>query len=357
MTIDEKTNYVNKISEFKKLSKAKKYNVLSQFCKKHKRYPTAYKSNELEKTYANFFTNNKNAYFKGKLENWEDVLMEEILSHEPKRESRELKLKRILRFCQKHKTTPSQASKKDNVKKLGQLFNSVKNSIKKDPFTEKEQTLYDEIMTYRSKYQRSREEKLQDVLDFCIENDRTPKQHVDDINEKRLAEFLSTNRILHNKGQLNSTCTSLLNEIIKFAPTTSRIDKIKELDTYTKTHKTQPKSTSLDSEEKRLASTFTKMKSLLRDGKLKPNEIELFNRVLKRCNVKSRKEKLLDLKMYILENGRHPRIKSTDDNERKMATFFNNIRQANKNGKLKRDEISVLKDIEKARSKTTSAFS
>ena len=80
------------------------------------------------------------------------------------------------------------------------------------------------------------------------------------------------------------------------------------------------------------------------------------DKVLQNCNVKSRLEKITDLRVYIQELGGLPKISSLDPEERKMATFLNNIKQARKKGKLKRDELTMLADIESDQKKTTAAF-
>jgi hypothetical protein len=340
---------------FRRLSKPEKYAKLLKFCVESNRTPSTSNVTEDERVLGQFYTNSKSALKNDKLTKWEITELDKVYQYSSKRETRIDKLNRILKYCEANGKTPSQSSKNIDEKKLGQLLNTIKNSAKRKPLTSDELNKFDIINKYRSNYQRSRSEKLHDVLAFCEKYDRTPKQHVNNINEKQYAEFLSTTRILYTKGTLDEECKRLLKLVNAYSPM-NRTEKIRKLRAFAEKHKIVPKMNSNSLEERQLATFFTKMKSTMKRGKLKPDEHSLMTEVMKLCKVKTRLEKIKDLHAYTISMGRLPKLNTNDEKERKFAMFFNNIKQARKNNRLKSDELDALHAVETSHRKTHTSF-
>jgi len=356
MTKKETNSYSNESLEFRRLDKTEKYAKLLEFCEQNDRIPGVTDVQESERVLGQFLINNKSAFNKGMLDDWEVELLTKVIKYTPIRESRLEKLLRIRDFCVKNEKTPAQSSKNPDEKKLGQLLNTVKNSMKKNKFTPEEHDVYEVISSYKSKYQKSRKSKLEEVLEFCQTNGRTPRQHVTNLTEKRHAEFLSTSNILYNKGTLEPDCIPILEEISLFSPK-NRVGRLKRLIEFTAVTRSTPKGSSLDPVEKQYSSYFAKAKTLMKNGELTTEEEQLLQEVLYNCNIKSRLDKLKDVMQYINDTGEFPKLSSIDESERKLATFLNNIKQVRNNGKLKMDERQLLADIESMSKPVTAAFS
>lgn len=356
MTKKEKNSFSDEALEFRKLDKTKKYAKLLQFCKKRKRIPNVTDVPESERVLGQFLINNKSALNRGGLEDWEVDLIAQAMGYAPSKDTRLEKLIRIRDFCVENGKTPTQSSKDLDEKKLGQLLNTVKNSIKKLPLTPEENDVLKVISAYKSRYQKSRKSKLTEVLGFCKEHKRTPRQHVSDLTEKRYAEFLSTTTTLYNKGKLEAECIPILEKISEYSPK-NRLIRLKQIADYTAETKTAPKASSLDLVEKQHAAYLAKAKTLMKNGELSPQEEEVLQEALDNCNVKTRLDKLRDVMVFITSTGELPKLDSDDESERKLATFMNNIKQVRKKGKLKMDERQLLADIESMSKPITSAFS
>jgi hypothetical protein len=340
---------------FRRLPKPEKYAKVLEFCVKMKRTPSTSNVTENERILGQFYINSKSALKNNKLTKWEILELQKIYRYSTKRITRIDKLNIILNFCVVNDRTPSQSSNKTEEKKLGQLLNTIKNSTKHNPFTLDELTIFNTIYTYRSNYQRSRKEKLRDVLKFCETNDRTPKQHVLNATEKRHAEFLSTTRILDTKGTLDEECKRLLKLVNAYSPM-NRTEKIRKLRAFAEKHGVVPKMNSNSLEERQLATFFTKMKSTLKRGKLKPSEHSLMLEVMRLCKVKNRYTKIKELHEYTMAVGRLPKLNTDNETERKFAMFFNNIKQARKNNRLNQDELDALHAVETSYHKTYTSF-
>lgn len=341
--------------EFRRLDKSVKYKKLIEFCEKNDRTPSTSNVTETERVLGQFYINSKSAQKNDTLEQWEIDELEKAHTYSSKREPRINKIRKILAFCLKHEKTPSQSSRDKEEKKLGQSLNTVKNSIRRKALTEEEEVEFNKIMEFRSNYQRSRDEKLQDVLEFCVKAGRTPKQHVRNKDEKRMAEFLSTTRILDSKNELEPECKKILKQINKYAPLT-RTEKLNLLKAYAKNHQCAPSMNSNTLEERQLATFFTKMKSSMKSGKLTSDEQQIMDDVLNLCNVKTRLQKIQELHAFVKRHGHIPKLNSNNEDERKFAMRLNNIKQANKNGKLKSAEVDVLEQIENLQNSPHTSF-
>lgn len=345
---------------FRRLSKPEKYAKLLKFCVDMKRTPSTSNVTEDERILGQFYTNSKSALKNNKLTKWEITELDNVYQYSSKRETRTDKINTILTYCKRTGKTPSQSSKDENEKRLGQSLNTIKNSIKRNPFTADELIIFNKLNKYRSNYQRSRSEKLHDVLTFCEKYDRTPKQHVTNIIEKRHAEFLSTTRILETKGILDNECKRLLKLVNAYAPM-NRTEKIRKLRAFVIKHKIVPKMNSNLPEERQLATFFTKMKSKMKSktkiGKLNSTEQMLMMEIIKICKIKTRLDKIKDLHKYTITIGHLPKLNSNKEEERKFAMFFNNIKQARKNNHLDKNELNALHAVETSHRKIPTSFS
>lgn len=330
--------------EFRHLEKTEKFKKLIEFCKQNNRTPSTSNVSEEERVLGQFYTNAKSAYKAGSLGRHEIQLLTEVNSYFSRRETKLTKINSILEFCKQHNRTPIQSSKDLTERKLGQLLNTMKNQLKKGKLGEAEIKALDALDPYRSNYQRTREEKLEDVLAYCKTNGRTPRQHVSDETEKTLAVFLSTIKLQHRKNGLTPECIKILHEINEFLPE-SRTEKFNALLSFTKSNKRTPSINSDSSDERRMAIFFAKIKTAFKNGTLSESEAKIVTTVFNLCKVKTRADKILDLVNYVEFIGRIPRINSDDPDERKFAMFYNNTKQSIKNGKLAPDEIDIFNRI------------
>ncbi len=330
--------------EFRHLHKTEKFKKLIEFCKQNNRTPSTSNAPEDERVLGQFYTNAKSAHKAGSLSKHEVELLNEANKYFSRREPKISKINTILEFCKHHNRTPIQSSKNATEKKLGQLLNTLKNQLKKGKLSEAEIKALDALDPYRSNYQRSREEKLEDVLAYCKANGRTPRQHVADETEKTLAVFLSTIKLQHRKNGLTSECIKILNEINEYLPE-SRTEKFNALLAFTKSNKRTPSINSNSPEERRMAIFFAKVKTALKNGTLSDSEAKILTTIFNICQVKTRADKILDLVNYVESIERIPRINSDNEDERKFAMFYNNTKQGIKNGKLTSEEIDIFNRI------------
>ena len=330
---------------FRKLDKQDKYNEVVEFIKLHSRIPSTSGSPEPERMLGQFLINSKSAVKNETCQAWEYEMVATINEMAPVRESKIDKITRILGYCEKHKKTPTQSSQNKEEKRLGQLLNSLKVMLNKGLFTDDEKVAFAKLENFRSNYQRPRDEKLSDILSFCQKNDRTPRQHVSDETEKRMAELLSTTKVLASKNKLDEPSKIIFEKIMQFSPL-SRVGKLEVLKTFIIENKRTPKINSDDQDERNLAIFLTKIKSLNKENKLDAGEIVLLNDVIKFGKIKTRLDKINDLFTYATSINSIPTLNSDNETERKYAMFFNNIKQCRKLDKLNVVEMDALAQVE-----------
>lgn len=352
--VNQKRNFSDESKQFRSLTKKEKYEKLLDFCKQNNRTPSVNRVPESERILGQFMINSKSAINRGTYEEWEVQYMADVVKFSCNRESRLDKINRILAFCVANNKTPSQSSKSIDEKRLGQLLNTMKNLNGQGKLTADEIEVMTKIDEYKSNYQRSRDEKLVDVLKFCEIHDRTPRQHVADEEEKRMAEFLSTTKILAKNNKLDEKCSKLLESILEYAPV-SRTEKLNELLNFVKEHNQSPKMNSDNQTERRLATFLTKMNTLLKTNSLDDAEAKLLTEARNICNIKTREQKLTELLDYATEFNRLPRLNSDDQDERKLAMFYNNTTQSFKNNKLKEHEAELFNKIREFSQKPVTA--
>ena len=328
-----KTSYSQESLTFRRLEKRDKYKKLIEFCETHNQTPRTYKRPEDERVLGQFLVNSRALAKRGSglIEKWEHDYLDKVTEYEVYQRNPTARLNEILTWSAQNEKTPSQSSHDKIEKKLGQSLNSIKLLDKKERLTVSEHTILLAILEYRTNHQRTRDEKLGDVLEFCRQENRTPKQHVKNKNEKRLAEFLTTTKGLMKNPEFNldSKSQKLFDAIMGFAPL-SRLSRIKELFVFAKKHQVKPSTRSEDENERRLAAYLSKMKTALKRKQLNEDEAELVGDILTLCHIKTREEKLNDLLQWVLINDTLPAFSSDDTEEKRLAMFMNNIKQVQK---------------------------
>ena len=339
---------------FKAMDKTEKYNEVANYITRFGKLPSTNGKPDDERTLGQFWTNAKAASKREGAKQWELDRIAEIMNSLPNKNSRMEKIKTIIEFCSTHNKTPSQSSLDDTERKLSQSLNGLKILAKNGKMSLEEAELFATIHKFRSNYQKPRSEKLKEILAFCNEHKHTPRQHVkDNETEKRMAELLSTTKALLAKDKLDAECTALLKQILDFAPM-SRMEKLKQLQEFVAVNKYAPKVNSNNSAERQLSTFLTKMKAFMKSGKLNQDEITLLNTILTMANVKSRMDKLNDLYTYTQSIGHYPKLNTDDEEERKFAMFFTNIKQCRRVGKLTEAESAVLTLVEEFTTETVS---
>jgi len=344
---------------FKNLYTEEKYKTIIEFCTKHKRLPIYNSPRKYERVMSRFITNKKNTHNRSKrglargLAKWEVKKLEQI---EHFKESTIDKLNDVLKFCKMHSRPPRYLGNKEKGKKeereVAKKLNSLKTreKEKENPFTPQEKKIFDKIALFKTKHQQPRMEKMQNVLAFCETHKRTPKQHVGDINEKRLAEFLSSIKTLVKNKKLSKKEREIFEKILKYSPDTSQKNlkeqNLKKLLTFVTNEKSLPKNKEKTPEDEKILSSFyTKVKGLARRKKLTDGEVKILDKINEICNVKTRLQKIEDLYTFVKINKRVPSIKSCNENEIKKAVFFSNIKNTQKKKGLKKDEDELLMKI------------
>ena len=340
-----KYTFTTDATMFRKLDKQDKYNEVVEFIKLHKRIPSTSGSLEPERMLGQFLINSKSAVKNNTCQDWEFDMVATINVMAPTRESKSDKIKRILDYAEKHGKTPTQSSKNKEEKRLGQLLNSLKVMMNKELFNDTEKAEFQQLQQFRSTYQRPRAEKLSDILAFCEKNARTPRQHVSDEVEKRMAELLSTTKVLASKNLLDVPNKVIFDKIMQYSPL-SRVGKLEVLKTFIANNKRIPKINSDDQDERNLAIFLTKVKSLNKENKLEDPEVNLLNDVIKLGEIKTRLDKINDMFAYATSINTIPKLNSDNETERKYAMFFNNIKQSRKLGKLTLIESDALSQVE-----------
>jgi hypothetical protein len=277
--------------DFRKLTVEEKYEAVIKFCKDNDHLPKYNTKDALEKKMYIFLLNKKNL-----LERWNKGLSNKnIFKWEQKKihqiaktkESLDSKLKLVLKFCQESNRFPLYTCENEDEKDIARKFSAIKIHKKNKNLTPSQEEFFSEIIKYKSNYQKSKMEKLEKVIEFCKEYDRTPKQHVENENEKRLAEFLSTMKSLEREGNITPDENELLNEIEWYAPLPKGVisdEMLNSLLTLVKTHKEVPNVDKIDNiKDKKTAKLFYKMKRLDKQEKLKTNELEVLKEINRLC--------------------------------------------------------------------------
>lgn len=335
MPANEKTksSFSDESLTFRRLSKAEKYKKLIEFCKEHNQSPRTYNRPEEERVLGQFLVNMRALAKRNpnSIESWEHNYLKEVTTYSIYQRNPLKRLNDILDWTKQNEKTPSQSSNDDTEKKFGQSLNAMKLSAKKKKLSDDEVNILNKILEYRTNHQRTREEKLGDVIEFCRKHNRTPKQHVSDSIEKRLAEFLTTTKGLlkKNPSKVSKNAKDLLNVIMEFAPPTKESRTI-ELYQFAKKNQRKPEISSDDISERRLASYLSKLKTAFNKNELDLDESKKVTEILSLCKIKTRADKLSDVLEWKNTYNKLPSISSKNIEEKKLGMFLNNIKQVNK---------------------------
>lgn len=265
---------------FKKLPTKEKYRVLIEFCQTRKKLPY-YKSRIInERKMRLFLINkwNKLKRFEAKksqfgLEKYEIECLKIIGEY---KETVVDKLEEVLNFCKKKKRTPryNETNKKENP--MANKMISLKHLEAAGKMNAEELKIMEEINKYGKE---SRLDKMKRLLEFCKIHKRTPKQHVEDDNEKRLGEFLSAVKMLDSKKMPKEELL-IFSQVLKYAPNPRKYNRkelFEELLKFVSTHKKLPKNSKFNTKEEiKLGTVYVKLRWLNNKGKLNEEEKTLF---------------------------------------------------------------------------------
>lgn len=332
--------------KFKSMTKAEKYTEVANYIARFGKLPSTKGKPEDERLIGQFWTNSKALSKRENTPQWEIDRIAEIMNTLPNKNNRIETITSIINFCTAYNKTPHRSSLNEIERNLAKKLNTLKILATNGNLSLIEAELFTKIHTLQNNYQKSRREKLIDILNFCKEHGRTPRQHVNsDKNEKRMGEFLSTTKILLSKNNLDNECTTLLQQILIFSPI-NRMEKLKQLHKFIEVNKSAPKTNSNNITERKLSTFFNKMKTFMKLDKLTHEEIELLNVINNMTYTKSRIDKLNDLYTYTKTNGHCPKLNTENETEQKFAVFFTNMKQYRRAGKLTEAESALLTLVE-----------
>lgn len=201
--------------------------------------------------------------------------------------SREAKFKSVLAMCRDLKEIPKTYDTKTHIpsdaeKVRGQFYINMQSARTRGELPEEFHQYLDQIAEYGNP-RLSLQAKVDVVFDFYVEKIRLPAKSKDDsnsivghwkaircINVDNPPEPLSKRRVSRLKKMQQYAAT--------IAPPT-RLDRLKNLLEYCKTHKRTPKQHSSNREEKRLADFYSTVKQTNKTTPLGGDELKLFNEI------------------------------------------------------------------------------
>lgn len=322
------------------------YKKIKDFFDSVGRLPATKTKDSAERYLAQFFINRKSAKKNKKTDEWENKTITELEdlhknSKDVFKRSKLCKLLCILEFSQNNKRIPSQTAEDALEKDLGVKFNSIK--IKQNKLNAEEKYVFDEILKFKSRYMLSRKEKLVEAYNFCLDNEHTPRQHVKDEVEKKMADFLSSTKSYLIDNTMPEDEMEIYNKILYYKRPDKK-QKLQMLLDFSIKNKKVPGITSENEKERTLAIFLTKLKHLQKTNKIDKESDNILKEIFKICDLRSRLDKIRDLHQYIAKND-FPSIGSTSDQERKYAIFFSNVKRLMHLGKLNKDELDLFSKI------------
>ena len=173
-----------------------------------------------------------------------------------------------------------------------------------------------------------------------------------DGEEKRLAAFVSKQRLMKKRKKLSPDRISAMESIIGFYWELCDLrDSIEAVKAFAKTYGELPKSkgTRMNGREKKLASFLAKQRLLKDRGQLLPDEISAMASITGFDWISGEyytfEERLADVKAFVSAHGRLPKRDGMDGAENKLGAFLNEKRRLKKNDKLSPDQISAMESI------------
>lgn len=271
--------------EFKKLHTMLKYSIILMFCEKHNTLPYYKSENKNEQQMRRFLINkwNKQKRFKAKKEKSgvpadELPMLNEINKY---KETVIDKIRLVLAYCIKYKSTPPYDAVTEEDERANKRMVSLKNLKNAGKLSKKEQKMVNRIDKYKKE---SRLDKLKRLLKFCVTNNRTPKQHVKKVKEKKLGEFLSTVKRIPDE-KLSSEEKDILDSVLAYAPKprkNRRKELLGKLTEYVTKYEKAPKNSRFGTDnEQELGKFYIKLRWLNNRDKLNDVEKREFNDIQK----------------------------------------------------------------------------
>lgn len=209
--------------QFRALSREEKFKSVLAMCNELGTIPKTYSTknhtpSESERVHGQFFINMQSAMNRGRLPHMYNDYIKAI-SEYGNRVDISNKIDLVYVFFRNNKRLPTHKS--DDVTLMNQ-WKSIKSLDVKAHSTEltrgRQTKLTTMIEFSAHAMPKSKLEKLTDLLNFCIENNRTPKQHSANPDEKKLADFLSTIKQSIKTKPLPPELDILFHRITSFAP-------------------------------------------------------------------------------------------------------------------------------------------
>ena len=212
--------------KFRRLSLTEKYKSIIAFCEEHTRIPKTYPKpeTEYERVRGQFIINKKSALKRGELPSDETSLLDLILVYGKSKLTRLEHLINIKNFVEDNKRLPRYSSKNPNERQMASHWYNTTTIIKngKKVLSDKEYLMYMEVSDKMAECTPSRLDKLKLLLNWCRQHGRTPRQHIESIDERRMANLLTTFKQNRRRGNLTEREEKVLNKIIKLGPTRNR---------------------------------------------------------------------------------------------------------------------------------------
>ena len=183
--------------QFRALTREEKFKSVLAMCNELGTIPKTYSTknhtpSESERVHGQFFINMQSAMNRGRLPHMYIDYITAILEY-GNRVNISTKIDRVYVFFRTNKRLPTH--KNDDVTLMNQ-WKSIKSldiQAHSAELTQVRQTKLTKMIEFSVQTMpKSKLEKLTDLLNFCTENNRTPRQHSSNPDEKKLASFLST---------------------------------------------------------------------------------------------------------------------------------------------------------------------
>jgi hypothetical protein len=210
---------------FRKLTRKEKFDSLLELCQKLGHIPKSYDSKKYvpdayTKVRAQFYVNMTSARSRGDLCEADLAQLSTVEAFNHSRLSREDKINLVTNYWNKYNVLPTKYDDPDTF----EVLKSIKN-MTLDGLTEDYIKSYTDLVDIIKKSRKTLIERLTIIHDFCQLRNRTPKQHSLDINEKQLADTLSSIKQRMKKIPFTKDEQLLYNKIIEYAPPPRRVHK------------------------------------------------------------------------------------------------------------------------------------
>lgn len=198
----------------------------------------------------------------------------------------------------------------------------------------------------------TREEKLDALLAFCMEHKRLPRTFKEEVDEEE--RYLGT-FYCNNKSQLNKYALAfpenelkIFKQIEQFV--TKRIprkERLAQILSFCESNKKIPSQVSKDDSERKLGHLMNSFRLMYKNKQMDAEECLLMEKIneYKSGNVKSKKERLMEVLDFCKTNNRTPKQHVDDQSEKRMGEFLTTVKMAHKGNKLDPECIELVKQI------------